>query len=203
MWHPAPADLAAWRASVVGDRSSVHAVLGDPVFRSTFGTVDGERLERAPTGFGADDRTSDLPRLNNNTFRRPVRRRGKRRSISRRRWPTRFPPLPRLLAVLPGHEAPVGWLRGLNPAGQGEIQPGAPADRPRPRTAGRCCAERRGRRRGHRRGYRGRVELRAVESRSVTSAGWPLRSGGRRGRQRGPAGRHGRHPPTSALRFGA
>lgn len=115
MWHPAPARLAAWRAAVIEDRARVHAVLDDPVFRSTFGTVDGDRLQRAPTGFRADDPDLDLLRLKDVTFGRRLSD-PEATSIDLPATVAdtlaRATPLLGLLAGLPGYEAPVGWLRG-------------------------------------------------------------------------------------------
>jgi len=115
MWHPAPARLAAWRAAVVAERTRVHAALDAPGFGSTFGTVDGDRLKRVPTGFRADDPDADLLRLKDVTFGRRV--------ADAEAMTSDFPatvaatlaaavPLLRLLASLPGYDAPAGWLRG-------------------------------------------------------------------------------------------
>jgi uncharacterized protein (TIGR02453 family) len=114
MWHPSPARLAAWRNAVVADRARVHAALEDPAFRSEFGTVDGERLKRGPAGFASDDPDLRLLKLKDVVFRR---------SLSDADIPApdlpavlaerlaHATPLLRLLAGLPGHESPAGWLR--------------------------------------------------------------------------------------------
>jgi len=115
MWRPEPARLAAWRAAVVGDRPRVHALIDDPAFRSTFGTLDGERLQRAPKGFPADDPDLELLRLKDVTFGRRVSDAASMTidfPASVADTLARAVPLLRLLAALPGHEAPVGWLRG-------------------------------------------------------------------------------------------
>ncbi len=114
MWHPAPARLAAWRAAVTADRARVHAVLDEPVFRSTFGAIDGESLKRAPVGFASDDPDIELLKLKDVTFGRSL-------SDAEVASPdlastvaatlSRAIPLLGLLAALPGHEVPAGWLR--------------------------------------------------------------------------------------------
>jgi uncharacterized protein (TIGR02453 family) len=70
MWHAEPGPLAAWRAKVVGDPERVHAVLDDPAFVSRFGTVNGERLKRVPTGFPAEHTDVALHTLKDVTFGR-------------------------------------------------------------------------------------------------------------------------------------
>ncbi len=114
MWHPAPARLAAWRKAVVEERARVHAALDDPGFRATFGEVSGDRLVRAPTGFAPDDPDVGLLKLKDVTFGRalsdadvlspdlPATLAGTLASAV---------PVLRLLAELPGHESPAGWLR--------------------------------------------------------------------------------------------
>ena len=114
MWHPSPARLAAWRAAVVADRAAVHAVIDAPAFAAMFGTLDGDRLQRAPSGYRADDPDLDLLRLKDITFGRGL---ADADACSPDLPATvadtlaRAVPLLRLLATLPGHEAPVGWLR--------------------------------------------------------------------------------------------
>jgi uncharacterized protein (TIGR02453 family) len=70
MWRAEPGPLAAWRAKVVGDPEGVHAVLDDPAFVSRFGTVNGERLKRVPTGFPAEHPDVALLTLKDVTFGR-------------------------------------------------------------------------------------------------------------------------------------
>ncbi|HXR27000.1 MAG TPA: DUF2461 domain-containing protein [Candidatus Baltobacteraceae bacterium] len=115
MWHPSPARLAAWRATVVDDRSRVHAVLEEPGFMALFGTLDGERLQRAPAGYRADDPDLDLLRLRDITFGRSLAD----ADAGRPDLPAivaetlaQAVPLLRLLAELPQAETRVGWLRG-------------------------------------------------------------------------------------------
>ncbi|HEY7940675.1 MAG TPA: DUF2461 domain-containing protein [Candidatus Limnocylindrales bacterium] len=114
MWHPSPARLAAWRSAVVTDRAAVHAVIDAPAFTTMFGTLDGDRLQRAPSGYRADDPDLDLLRLKDITFGRGL---ADADACSPDLPATvadtlgRAVPLLRLLAALPGHEAPVGWLR--------------------------------------------------------------------------------------------
>jgi uncharacterized protein (TIGR02453 family) len=115
MWHPSPARLAAWRNAVVADRARVHGALEDPAFLSEFGTVDGERLKRGPGGFASDDPDLELLKLKDVTFGRPL----SDEDMLAADLPARLAgtlanaiPVLRLLAVLPGHESPAGWLRG-------------------------------------------------------------------------------------------
>lgn len=114
MWHPAPARLAAWRAAVVADRAKVHAVIDDPVFRSTFGPLEGDSLKRAPSGFSSDDLDLDLLKLKDVTFGRRLTdadaASGDLPKIVADVF-AKAEPLLALLAALPGHEAPVPWLR--------------------------------------------------------------------------------------------
>lgn len=114
MWHPSPARLAAWRSAVVGDRAGVNGVLDDTSFRAAFGAVEGERLKRAPTGYPPDDPDIDLLRLKDVVFSRPlsdadVLAADLPATIAEALGPA--VPLLRLLAGLPGHESPAGWLR--------------------------------------------------------------------------------------------
>ena len=114
MWHPAPARLAAWRNAVTGDRDSVRAALEDPGFVATFGTVDGDRLKRAPAGFAPDDPDLELLKLKDVTFGRPL----SDEDVLAPELPATIAetlahavPLLRLLAGLPGEESAAGWLR--------------------------------------------------------------------------------------------
>jgi uncharacterized protein (TIGR02453 family) len=70
MWHPEPSWLAAWRTSVDGDRARVHAAIDDPTFVATFGTLGGDRLKRAPTGYPPDHPDVELLKLKDVTFGR-------------------------------------------------------------------------------------------------------------------------------------
>ena len=68
MWHPEPAQLAAWRQLVANDFNRAKAVLESPRFVSTFGSVSGDSLKRVPTGFPADHPGADLLKLKDVTF---------------------------------------------------------------------------------------------------------------------------------------
>jgi len=114
MWHPSPERLAAWRNAVVGDRTGVHAVLDDPSFRAAFGTVEGDHLKRAPTGYPPDDPDLELLKLKDVVFSRSL----SDADILAVDLPATIAealgpavPVLRLLAGLPGHETPAGWLR--------------------------------------------------------------------------------------------
>jgi uncharacterized protein (TIGR02453 family) len=115
MWHPSPARLTAWRNAVVEDREGVHAVLDETAFRVAFGTVEGDRLKRGPTGYSPVDPDLELLKLKDVTFGRPL----SDADILAPDLPATIAealgpavPLLRLLAGLPGHESPAGWLRG-------------------------------------------------------------------------------------------
>ena len=114
MWHPAPARLAAWRAAVVADRARVRGSLGDHLFRDTFGSIEGDSLKRAPTGFASDDPDIELLKLKDVTFGRRLAD----AEVASAGLPALIAktlsvavPLLELLASLPGEDA-VGWLRG-------------------------------------------------------------------------------------------
>src|ERR1700690_1626207 len=114
MWHPAPARLAAWRAAVIADRARVHAVLEEPVFRSTFGTIEGDSLKRATAGFAPDDPDIQLLKLKDVTFGRSL----SDAEAASSDLPATVAatlglaaPMLELLAALPGNET-AGWLRG-------------------------------------------------------------------------------------------
>ncbi len=114
MWHPAPERLAAWRNAVTGDRVRVHAAVENPAFVSAFGTVDGDRLKRAPKGFAPDDPDIELLKLKDVVFGRPLAD----EDVLAPDLPATIAaaladamPLLRLLAGLPGHETDARWLR--------------------------------------------------------------------------------------------
>jgi len=114
MWRPAPERLAAWRRAVVSERETVHAAIDDAAFTTTFGAVNGDRLKRAPTGFARDDPDVELLKLKDVTFGRPL----SDGDVLAADLPARIAetlasagPILRLLAGLPGHESPAGWLR--------------------------------------------------------------------------------------------
>jgi uncharacterized protein (TIGR02453 family) len=70
MWHPEPARLAAWRATVANEPAVVHRVIDDKRFVATFGDVHGDSLKRVPTGFPADHPEAELLKLKDVTFGR-------------------------------------------------------------------------------------------------------------------------------------
>jgi uncharacterized protein (TIGR02453 family) len=70
MWHPETAWLAAFRRAVVADPKAVHRAIDDPGFRATFGSVNGDRLQRAPQGFPPDHPDLELLKLKDVTFGR-------------------------------------------------------------------------------------------------------------------------------------
>jgi uncharacterized protein (TIGR02453 family) len=114
MWHPAPARLTAWRAMVVGDRDRVHAILGEPAFRSTFGAVEGDSLKRAPSGYSPDDPDIELLKLKDVTFGRRLSDAEAASADLPATIATTLGvavPLLELLASLPGEDA-VGSQRG-------------------------------------------------------------------------------------------
>ncbi len=70
MWHPDPAQLAAWRRLLDGRLDEVRAVLEEPAFAETFGDLDGDRLKRVPAGFAPDHPAAELLKLKDVTFGR-------------------------------------------------------------------------------------------------------------------------------------
>jgi uncharacterized protein (TIGR02453 family) len=114
MWHPMPAQLAAWRRLIDEDLPTVRAALQSPEFATTFGEVEGDRLKRVPTGFAADHPGAELLKLKDVTF-------GRRLSddeVLSPDLPERLTdtfaaavPVLRLLASL-APLAEAGWLRG-------------------------------------------------------------------------------------------
>lgn len=70
LWHPEPAQLAAWRSAIANRPDDVHAALEDPGFVRAFGQVEGERLKRTPAGFPADHPDADLLKLKDIIFSR-------------------------------------------------------------------------------------------------------------------------------------
>jgi uncharacterized protein (TIGR02453 family) len=70
MWHPEPAQLAAWRRAVSDDLPKVREALESPEFAGTFGEVSGSRLKRIPTGFRPDHPGAELLKLKDVTFGR-------------------------------------------------------------------------------------------------------------------------------------
>jgi uncharacterized protein (TIGR02453 family) len=69
MWHPEPAQLAAFRKLVVDDPARIHALIDDPAFVKRFGSqLGGERLKRVPQGFPADHPEAELLKHKDVTF---------------------------------------------------------------------------------------------------------------------------------------
>jgi uncharacterized protein (TIGR02453 family) len=68
MWHPEPGRLAAWRAKIVEDPTTVHRAIADPAFVGTFGDVHGDTLKRVPAGYPADHPDAVLLKLKDVTF---------------------------------------------------------------------------------------------------------------------------------------
>jgi uncharacterized protein (TIGR02453 family) len=115
MWHPEPAQLAAWRQAVDRDPESVEAVLGSPGFVGTFGEVSGDRLKRTPTGYAADHPAAELLKLKDVTFGRRLSDDEALSSDLPDLLVETFVaaiPLLGLLARLSPDETRAGWLRG-------------------------------------------------------------------------------------------
>ncbi|HET9613721.1 MAG TPA: DUF2461 domain-containing protein [Candidatus Limnocylindrales bacterium] len=72
VWHPEPSWLKAFRDRVATDYDSFRAVVEEPEFRASFGSVsdDGESLKRIPPGYAPDHPAADLLRKKNVTFGR-------------------------------------------------------------------------------------------------------------------------------------
>jgi uncharacterized protein (TIGR02453 family) len=114
MWHPQPAQLTAWRRLVADDIEALRGVVEAPVFRATFGELDGDRLKRVPTGFAADHPGAELLKLKDVTFGRRL----SDRDVMSPRLPdvlletygAAVPLLAMLARLSPGARAT--WLRG-------------------------------------------------------------------------------------------
>jgi uncharacterized protein (TIGR02453 family) len=75
MWHPQPAQLAAWRNGIVDDWDAVRAAVENPGFVAAFGGLGMERgavLKRVPPGFPADHPGADLLRLKDVVYGRQL-----------------------------------------------------------------------------------------------------------------------------------
>ena len=72
MWHPERARLAAFREKIDRDPSAVFRAIEDARFRSVFGSVTGESLTRNPKGFPQNHPYSQLLRLKDVIFSRPL-----------------------------------------------------------------------------------------------------------------------------------
>lgn len=115
MWHPEPAQLAAWRRVVDMDLDTVRAAIENPEFLSTFGHVGGDSLKRVPTGFAPDHPAAELLKLKDVTFGRPLAD----DEVLSPELPdvlattfTAAVPVLALLARLSPTETRAGWLRG-------------------------------------------------------------------------------------------
>lgn len=115
MWHPEPAQLAAWRRAVDGDLATVEAALGDSKFAATFGEVSGDRMKRVPTGFAADHPGAELLKLKDVTFGRRLADDDVLSSglpdLLADTFAAAIPVLQLLAGLSPG-DARAGWLRG-------------------------------------------------------------------------------------------
>jgi uncharacterized protein (TIGR02453 family) len=115
MWHPEPAQLAAWRRAVDTDLATVMAALESPDFASAFGRVSGESLKRVPTGFAADHPGAELLKLKDVTFGRHLSDDDLLSPDLPDLLVSTFAaaiPVLRLLARLSPGETRAGWLRG-------------------------------------------------------------------------------------------
>ena len=115
MWHPEPAQLAAWRQAVDKDLSTVNGALENRDFASTFGKVSGDSLKRVPTGFAADHPGAELLKLKDVTFGRNLSDREVLSPTLPDVLVTTFAaavPVLALLARLSPANAQAGWLRG-------------------------------------------------------------------------------------------
>ena len=72
VWHPEASWLKGFRDRIVDDYDGFLAIIEEPRFKATFGTVgdDGESLKRVPTGYPPDHPAADLLRKKNVTFGR-------------------------------------------------------------------------------------------------------------------------------------
>jgi uncharacterized protein (DUF2461 family) len=93
----------------------VEAVVKNPTFVATFGSVSGDSLKRVPTGFAADHPGAELLKLKDVTFGRHL----SDEEVFSPNLPdtlveafTAAVPLLELLARLSPGEVRAGWLRG-------------------------------------------------------------------------------------------
>ncbi len=70
IWHPEKPWLDSFRRRVVDDPTGLRQVLDEPGFRTMFGSVGGDRLQRVPSGFPADHPEAELLKLKDVTFGR-------------------------------------------------------------------------------------------------------------------------------------
>jgi uncharacterized protein (TIGR02453 family) len=59
-WAPNPADLKRIREGIAADHEELRRILADPVFKKTFGQMEGECLKTAPQGYAKDHPAIDL-----------------------------------------------------------------------------------------------------------------------------------------------
>ncbi|MBK7409671.1 MAG: DUF2461 domain-containing protein [Saprospirales bacterium] len=64
-WQPESADLKRVREEIAADDKPLRKILADPVFVSTFGELQGDRLKTAPQGFPKDHPAIDLLQYKN------------------------------------------------------------------------------------------------------------------------------------------
>lgn len=72
MWHPEPAQLAAFRATVDTEPRRTLAALEDKGFLARFEPVHGDTLKRPPAGYAADHPNIELLKLKDVTFGRQL-----------------------------------------------------------------------------------------------------------------------------------
>jgi uncharacterized protein (TIGR02453 family) len=70
IWHPERAWLATFRQRLVEDPRSLRKLIDGRGFRSMFGSLGGDALQRVPTGFPADHPEAELLKLKDVTFGR-------------------------------------------------------------------------------------------------------------------------------------
>ncbi len=63
LYRPQPRQLAKLRAHIAAHHRQLRAIVDAPAFRRTFGTLDGDKLQRTPRGYPADHPAADLLRL--------------------------------------------------------------------------------------------------------------------------------------------
>ena len=69
-WEPNKEDLQRIREDIERDPSELQAILADPNFVNTFGTLEGEQLKTAPKGFDKEHPAIDLLRFKQFIFGR-------------------------------------------------------------------------------------------------------------------------------------
>ncbi|MFY0255513.1 DUF2461 domain-containing protein [Chitinophaga sp. 30R24] len=61
-WGPSPQDLKRIRDDIAFDAAPLRKILNSKLFKTTFGTLEGEQLKTAPKGFEANHEAIDLLR---------------------------------------------------------------------------------------------------------------------------------------------